>query len=437
MRNTIEMHPPASATLRGDDALYRKVGWRLLPFLMFCYAAAYLDRVNIGFAKLQMSSELAFSETVYGLGAGVFFIGYFLLEVPSNLMLRRLGARVWIARIMITWALISGAFCLVTTPMQFYVLRFLLGCAEAGFYPGIVVYLSQWYPPRRRSQALALFMIAIPVAGILGGPLSGWILQAFHGARGWSGWQWMFVLEAIPSLALGIMTLFYLDSRPEDARWLNNDEKARIAAGLTGAAPPNLQVSHTVGQVFRDPRVLLMAVIYFCVIMGQYGLTFWMPTLIKAAGATGPLQIGLLSAIPFAVAVVVMVCCGRSSDRSGERRWHLAVPMFAGAAGYALVAYAGGNVPLAIVGLSLAAAGAITPGPLFWALPSSFLAGEGAAAGIAAINSFAALAGFVSPYLIGWLRDLTQTSSIAMYVSGAVLVIGALLILRVPARMTV
>lgn len=321
--------------------------------------------------------------------------------------------------------------------MQFYVLRFLLGCAEAGFYPGIVVYLSQWYPPRRRSQALALFMIAIPVAGILGGPLSGWILQAFHGARGWSGWQWMFVLEAIPSLALGIMTLFYLDSRPEDARWLNNDEKARIAAGLTGAAPPNLQVSHTVGQVFRDPRVLLMAVIYFCVIMGQYGLTFWMPTLIKAAGATGPLQIGLLSAIPFAVAVVVMVCCGRSSDRSGERRWHLAVPMFAGAAGYALVAYAGGNVPLAIVGLSLAAAGAITPGPLFWALPSSFLAGEGAAAGIAAINSFAALAGFVSPYLIGWLRDLTQTSSIAMYVSGAVLVIGALLILRVPARMTV
>ena len=254
-----------------------------------------------------MSSELAFSETVYGLGAGVFFIGYFLLEVPSNLMLRRLGARVWIARIMITWALISGAFCLVTTPMQFYVLRFLLGCAEAGFYPGIVVYLSQWYPPRRRSQALALFMIAIPVAGILGGPLSGWILQAFHGARGWSGWQWMFVLEAIPSLALGIMTLFYLDSRPEDARWLNNDEKP--ASGRPHrAAPPNLQVSP-----YRRPGVPRSARTadggdLFCVIMGQYGLTFWMPTLIRPLA--GPLQIGLLSASPFAVAVVVMVCCG-------------------------------------------------------------------------------------------------------------------------------
>lgn len=418
-----------------EDRMYRKITWRLIPFLMFCYVAAYLDRVNIGFAKLQMLDELKFSETVYGLGAGVFFIGYFLFEVPSNLVMQRVGARIWIARIMLTWGLISACFSLVTTPTQYYVLRFLLGAAEAGFYPGVIFYLMSWYPTHRRSQIIALFMVAIPVAGILGGPLSGWIMSAFNGAHGMAGWKWMFIIEAVPSLVLGVATLFFLDNSPAQAKWLTPEQKAHIQRALEVPARAHARVLSTVGHVFSDPRMLLLAVIYFCVIMGQYGLTFWMPTLIKASGVQGVVNIGLLSAIPYGVAVIAMLSFGRSSDRTGERRWHLIIPMLMGAVGYSIAALAGQNVPLALVGLSLAAAGVITPGPLFWALPSAFLVGSAAAAGVAAINAFAGLAGFVSPYFIGWLRDLTQSSTIAMYVSAAVLVIGAGLILLVPAKL--
>ncbi len=420
----------------GTDAnrLYRKIAWRLIPFLMVCYVAAYLDRVNVGFAKLQMLNDLQFSETVYGLGAGIFFFGYFIFEVPSNLVLQRVGARIWIARIMITWGLISACFAFVSTPVQFYVLRFLLGAAEAGFYPGVILYLTYWIPSHRRSHMIALFMTAIPIAGIVGGPLSGWIMQHFNGHHDLAGWKWLFLLEAAPSIVLGILTPFYLSDGPAKANWLSHAEKKTVADALDVQARSPEKILSTTGEVFRNPRMLLMCVIYFCVIMGQYGLTFWMPTLIKAAGISDVLQIGLFSAIPYVVAVVVMIGAGRSSDRTRERRWHLIVPMLAGAAGYAIVAAAGDNVTLALIGLSLAAAGVITPGPLFWALPSAFLAGSAAAAGIAAINAFAGLAGFVSPYLIGYLRDMTGTSLVAMYTSAAVLVFGALLILRVPAR---
>ncbi len=416
------------------NRLYRKIAWRLIPFLMVCYVAAYLDRVNVGFAKLQMLNDLQFSETVYGLGAGIFFFGYFIFEVPSNLVLQRVGARIWIARIMITWGLISACFAFVSTPVQFYVLRFLLGAAEAGFYPGVILYLTYWIPSHRRSHMIALFMTAIPIAGIVGGPLSGWIMQHFNGHHDLAGWKWLFLLEAAPSIVLGILTPFYLSDGPAKANWLSHAEKKTVADALDVQARSPEKILSTTGEVFRNPRMLLMCVIYFCVIMGQYGLTFWMPTLIKAAGISDVLQIGLFSAIPYVVAVVVMIGAGRSSDRTRERRWHLIVPMLAGAAGYAIVAAAGDNVTLALIGLSLAAAGVITPGPLFWALPSAFLAGSAAAAGIAAINAFAGLAGFVSPYLIGYLRDMTGTSLVAMYTSAAVLVFGALLILRVPAR---
>jgi MFS family permease len=335
----------------------------------------------------------------------------------------------------VTWAFISAAFFFVQTPTQFYILRFLLGSAEAGFYPGIVLYLMQWYPARRRSHVLAIFMVGIPLAGIIGGPLSGWILEAFNGTHGHPGWRWLFLIEAAPSLILGIAAFFYLKNRPSDANWLTREEAAVITNALDSAASRHARISETVGQVFRDPRMLLMALIYFCVIMGQYGLTFWMPTLIKASGVTGTLNIGVLSAIPFVFGAIAMVSFGRNSDRTGERRWHLIVPMLLGATGYAITAWAGANVPLALVGLSLAAAGVLTPGPLFWALPSAILAGTGAAAGIAAINAFAGLAGFVSPYLIGWLRDLTHSSVIAMYVSAGVLVAGAAMILLVPAKL--
>ncbi|WOD14412.1 MFS transporter [Paraburkholderia kirstenboschensis] len=435
MSDTLHAASDVEQTQKIEDRMYRKVTLRLIPFLILCYVAAYLDRVNIGFAKLQMLSDLQFSETLYGLGAGVFFIGYFLFEVPSNLMMQRVGAKAWIARIMVTWALISGAFFFVQTPTQFYVLRFLLGSAEAGFYPGVVLYLMQWYPSSRRSHVLAIFMVGIPLAGIIGGPLSGWILEAFNGTHGHPGWRWLFLIEAVPSLALGIAAFFYLKNRPSDASWLTREEARLITDALDTPEDRHARISETVGQVFRDPRMLLMALIYFCVIMGQYGLTFWMPTLIKASGVSGALKIGVLSAIPFVVGAIAMVSFGRNSDRTGERRWHLIVPMLIGAAGYAITASSGSNVPLALIGLSLAAAGVLTPGPLFWALPSAILAGTGAAAGIAAINAFAGLAGFVSPYLIGWLRDLTHTSVVAMYVSGGVLVVGAAMILLIPAKL--
>lgn len=352
------------------NRLYRKIAWRLIPFLMVCYVAAYLDRVNVGFAKLQMLNDLQFSETVYGLGAGIFFFGYFIFEVPSNLVLQRVGARIWIARIMITWGLISACFAFVSTPVQFYVLRFLLGAAEAGFYPGVILYLTYWIPSHRRSHMIALFMTAIPIAGIVGGPLSGWIMQHFNGHHDLAGWKWLFLLEAAPSIVLGILTPFYLSDGPAKANWLSHAEKKTVADALDVQARSPEKILSTTGEVFRNPRMLLMCVIYFCVIMGQYGLTFWMPTLIKAAGISDVLQIGLFSAIPYVVAVVVMIGAGRSSDRTRERRWHLIVPMLAGAAGYAIVAAAGDNVTLALIGLSLAAAGVITPGPLFWALPS-------------------------------------------------------------------
>ncbi|SIO48249.1 D-galactonate transporter [Bradyrhizobium erythrophlei] len=420
----------------GADAnrLYRRIAWRLIPFLMVCYVAAYLDRVNVGFAKLQMLNDLKFSETIYGLGAGVFFFGYFLFEVPSNLVLQRVGARIWIARIMITWGIISACFAFVSTPLQFYILRFLLGAAEAGFYPGVILYLTYWIPSHRRSQMIALFMTAIPIAGIVGGPLSGWIMQYFNGHHDLAGWKWLFLLEAAPSIVLGFLTPFYLSDGPTKANWLFASEKKMVVDALDVQARSPEKILSTTGEVFRNPQMFLMCVIYFCVIMGQYGLTFWMPTLIKAAGISSVLQIGLFSAIPYVVAVVVMISAGRNSDRTRERRWHLIVPMLAGAAGYAIVAVAGDNVTLALIGLSLAAAGVITPGPLFWALPSAFLAGSAAAAGFGAINAFAGLAGFVSPYLIGYLRDMTGTSLVAMYTSAAVLVFGALLILKVPAR---
>ena len=272
-----------------DDAVYRKVTWRIIPFLMLCYIVAYLDRVNVGFAKLQMLADLQFSETVYGLGAGVFFLGYFLFEVPSNVMLHKIGARVWIARIMITWAIISGAFMFVTTPTQFYIMRFLLGIAEAGFFPGIILYLTYWYPSERRARMVCTFMAAIPVAGLIGGPLSGWIMETFAGWHGYAGWQWMFVLEAIPAALMGVAVLLYLDNSIRAAKWLTEDEKVileqRIATEAQG------KVSHpSIRAMFADPRIWLMALIYFCCVMGQYSLTFWLPSLIKAAGVTGVAQ---------------------------------------------------------------------------------------------------------------------------------------------------
>lgn len=435
MGGTLWMRADVERSTALEERTYRKVTLRIIPFLMLCYVAAYIDRINIGFAKLQMLGDLQLSETAYGLGAGIFFVGYFLFEVPSNLMMQRFGARAWIARIMVTWALLSGAFFFVQTATQYYVLRFLLGAAEAGFYPGVVLYLMQWYPARRRSHVLAIFMVGIPLAGIIGGPLSGWLLEFFKGVHGYPGWRWLFLIEAIPSLALGIAAFFYLANRPSEARWLTAEEAGALTRVLDESASSHGHMVSTVRQVFSDPRIFLMALIYFCVIMGQYGLTFWMPTLIRGSGVRDPISIGLLSAIPFFFGAVSMIWFGKNSDRTGERRWHLIIPMAMGALGYLLTVWSGSNVALAMVGLSFAAAGVLTPGPLFWALPTAILNRAGAAAGIAAINAFAGMAGFVSPYLIGWLRDLTHSAAIAMYMSAGVVIFGAAMILMIPAKL--
>jgi MFS family permease len=423
---------PDSAAI--ELAAYRKVTWRLLPFLMLCYVTAYLDRVNIGFARLQMLGDLRFSETVYGLGAGMFFIGYFIFEVPSNLILHRVGARMWIGRIMISWGLVSSLFMFTTTPFMFYALRFALGVAEAGFFPGIILYLTYWYPSERRARMMALFMTAIPLSGILGGPLSGWIMQSAEGLNGWRGWQWLFLIEALPAIGIGIAALIYLDNGIRSAKWLTEDEKTLLERKLDQDRA-HLVVHPTLRAVFSDRRLWRMCFIYFCCVMGQYGLTFWMPTLIQAAGVRGALHIGLLTAVPYAGAVGAMILVGRSADQHRERRWHTAAPMLIGAAGLTLSAVVGTHTLSAIVCLTIAAAGVMTCAPLFWSLPTALLGGTAAAAGIAAINSIGNLAGFASPYVVGWLKDLTHSTAAGMYAVSAVLVLGALAVLMLPARM--
>jgi len=424
---------PADAAL--EKRTYAKVFWRLVPFLMLCYVVAYLDRVNVGFAKLQMGQDLGFSETVFGLGAGIFFLGYFLFEVPSNLLLNRVGARIWIARIMITWGLLSACFVFVQTPTSFYILRFLLGVAEAGFYPGVILYLTHWYPAHRRARIIAVFMSAIPVAGIFGNPLSGWIMDGFHGVSSLQGWQWMFIIEAIPAVLVGVMVLFYLDNGIQQARWLAPDEKRLLLREVERDQAHGAKGPHSVAAVFRDARVWWMALIYFAFVMGQYALTFWLPTLVKATGVRGNLNIGLLSAIPFLCAIVAMNLFGRSADRRQERRWHLIVPAMMGAVGFTVAASYTQNTAVSLAFLSLAAAGVLTCAPLFWSLPTAFLSGTAAAAGIAAINSVGNLAGFVSPYLIGYLKDLTGSTQVGMYVLAAALVLGAIGVWLTPKKL--
>jgi MFS family permease len=413
---------------------YRKVFWRLLPFLMACYVASYMDRVNIGFAKLQMQQDLGFSETVFGLGSGIFFLGYFLFEVPSNILMHKVGARTWIARIMITWALLSAAFIWVRSVPAFYGLRFMLGLAEAGFYPGVILYLTYWFPARWRGRAIAVLMSAIPVSSIVGNPLSGWVMDAMNGLSGVAGWKWMFIVEAAPAVLIGVAALFYLDNSIAAAKWLDAEEKRVLEAAIAEDTRSQASGVHGVAQAFRDPRVWFMCGVYFCFILGQYGLNFWMPTLIRSAGVRGATAIGVVSAIPYIVTLVMMNLLAHSADKRRERRWHLAVPALIGAAGF-VIAPTAPNVGIAIAALSLAAAGAITCAPLFWSLPTAFLAGAGAAAGIAVVNSVGNLAGFVAPYLIGWARDATGSAAVGMYAIAAGLVVGAAGALLTPARL--
>ncbi|MBC7444254.1 MAG: MFS transporter [Polaromonas sp.] len=411
------------------DAVYRKVSWRLIPMLFICYIAAYLDRVNVGFAKLQMQDALQFSEAVYGLGAGIFFIGYFLFEVPSNVILHKVGARRWIARIMVTWGLLSAATMFVNSPTTFYAIRFVLGAAEAGFFPGIILYLTYWYPAARRGKATSLFLAAVPVAGILGGPISGWILQSMAGVNGLQGWQWLFVLQGLPTVALGFVVWHYLDDRVKDAAWLTPQERALIARDIAAEASGKAEAK--VWSVLGNPRVWLLALVYFTFVSGLYGISFWLPSIIKAAGVKGALDIGLVSAIPWSFGVAAMYFMARSADHRMEQRWHCAIAAAVGGCGLLLSVAMHGNATWAMVGLTLATMGIMSTLPVFWSMPTGFLGGAAAAAGIAFINSFGNLSGFAAPYLIGLIKEATQSTDAGLHMLAGLLFTGAVLVLFV------
>ena len=414
---------PDPSTLEAKT--YSKVDWRLIPFLFLCYILAYLDRVNVGFAKLQMVKDLSLSDAAFAFGAGIFFIGYFFFEVPSNILLKKFGARAWIARIMISWGVISSAMMFVHSERMFYVMRFLLGIAEAGFFPGIIFYLTLWYPSRLRSTRTALFVSAIAVSGVLGNPISGAIMDMLSGTAGLAGWQWLFLFEGIPSILVGFWVFFYLDSNILDAKWLTAEEKDILARNLESEEKQKSEVR--VSDAFKSGKVWALCAIYFTLMIGLYGISFWLPTIVKAFGVKGYLRIGLITAIPYFVAVIGMLLLSRSSDRTGERRLHYVFNVTAGAIGLILSGIFASNPYLAITFLSVGTLGVIGSMPVFWPIPSAFLAGTASAAGIGLVNSVGNLGGYFGPQVPIWAKNFSTDPSAALYVIAAVLLVGAVL----------
>ena len=409
-------------------ATLAKATWRLIPFMFVLYIVSFLDRVNVGFAALQMNEDLGFSGTVYGLGAGIFFIGYFLFEVPSNLILERVGARVWIARIMITWGVISAAMFLVQGPVSFYVLRFLLGFAEAGFFPGIILYLTYWFPARERARRVALFMAAIPIAGVIGSPLSGALLT-LNGLGGLAGWQIMFLAEGLPAVILGFVVLRYLPNGPEDAGWLESEERDWLRNALE--RENRIKSSHgeyTMRRAMSDGNVWLLCGVYFGVVTSVYGVSFWLPLITRDLSGLGDFAVGLLGAIPYAAGVIGMLFFARHSDATGERRWHVAVGAFVAMVG--LILTGATDLPaVEMAALTLASLGIYSTLATFWSLPTAFLSGTAAAAGIALINSVGNLGGFVGPYVVGYLSDVTGSFYAGLLLLAALMLLAGILAL--------
>lgn len=430
--------PRSDALEPASQAVYRKIAWKVLPFLIICYLFAYLDRVNVGFAKLRMLEDLQFSETAYGFGAGLFFIGYLLFEAPSNVWMMKVGARKTIMRIMLLWGLLSMGFAFVHTPTQFYVLRFLLGAAEAGFFPGIVLYLTFWFPSRVRGRMLGLFMAAIPLSGVVGAPLSGWIMHSMHDASGMSGWQWLFIMEGFPSVVMALLVPWLLTDEPAQAKWLTDDEKALVRADLEADArtKDGMGGFHaSIPAMLKDARVWAMVALCICQAIGNYGVSFWLPSLVKDLGYQDPLIIGLLSAIPFLAGAIALNLIARSSDRRLERRWHLIFGFLVSATGLAASALLHGSPIAALAALTVGTAGVYMATTMMWMLPSIFLGGVGMAAAIGVINSLGGLGGFVSPYMMGIVKDATQSTAGGVYVIAAVAVVGAILAYRLPKQL--
>ncbi len=423
-----------SAALLDDKALeratMRAVSWRLMPFLILAYLLCYIDRVNVGFASLQMNKAVGIDPKTYGLGAGIFFIGYFILEVPSNLGLERFGARKWIARIMLTWGLVSGAFALIGGPTSFLVLRFLLGAAEAGFFPGVILYLTYWFPAVYRAKIVGIFMVAIPVAGLIGSPISGAIL-GMDGIMGLGGWQWIFILEALPTLLLGVASFYWLTDRPENAPWLPREQQQWLIARLAAENRRVTKVAHqSIWKVMSNKYVLIMALVYAGAAGASTALALFMPQLVKSFGLTN-FETGLVNAIPFGIAAVWMILWGRNSDKTGERVWHNALPLAWMALAMVAMFFFIKNLWVLIPLLTLVAAGTYASKGPFWALSSEWLGATTAAAGLAQINALGNLSGFFFNYMIGWIKDETGSFPLAIMPIALVATIGTICVLTI------
>jgi ACS family tartrate transporter-like MFS transporter len=413
----------------------RKVRWRLIPFLFLLYIVAYLDRVNVGFAAIDMNRDLGFSAAVYGLGSGIFFLSYTTLEVPSNLLLARFGVRVWIARIMITWGIVSTAMMFVNSAATFYVLRFLLGAAEAGFFPGIIYYLTHWFPARERARAVGLFMTATALAGVIGAPLSSALLQ-LDGAFGIKGWQWLFLVEGIPAILLAPVVLMHMTEQPRDATWLTAQERDWLSREMAAEHAQTAHAHVTLRDALLSARLWIVSVPYLCVVIAFYGVSFWLPQIVQAGSGLGSATVVLLSAIPYVAATLGLVMVGASSDRMRERRWHVAGPCLIGAAGFILTVLGPGTLAYSLTTLSISAFGIWgTLGP-FWAMPTAFLRGTAAAGGIAFVNSVGNVGGFVGPIVVGWIRDATGGFAAGLVTLAGVLVVGAVVVLVMPRSRT-
>ena len=427
------------STGEGDDRatpqLYAKVGWRILPFLMLCYMIAFLDRINIGYAQLQMKQTLTFSDATYGFGAGIFFVGYFLFEVPSNLLLERIGVRKTLLRIMFTWGIVACAMAFVQTPVQFYIARFLLGVLEAGFFPGIILYLTYWYPSARRGQIIAMFMTATAIASVIAGPLSGAPRKYFNDIEGWHGWQWLFISQGVPASILGLVAYFYLQDKPEDAKWLSTEEKTALRFHLDHDHK-DVESAHHAGffQMLKDPKVYGLAFTYFLLLGATYTMVFWIPSLIKSWGVADLLHVGLLATLPQIAGIIGTILMGRHSDKTRERRWHYATCVAVAAIGLLAITFSNGNLPASILGLTLAGLGFISATPLFFTTITEYLSKASAAGGIALISSLGNLGPAVAPSLTGYISATTGNSLYSTYlIVGAYLLSGLLLLIIVKA----
>lgn len=424
--------PPSRAE---EDAIWSRINWRIVPIVLVAYIMAFLDRINVGYAKLTMQQDLQFTDAVYGLGAGIFFFTYLMFEVPSNLWLEKVGARRTFLRIMVLWGLTSAATAWVTTPTQFYIVRLLLGVFEAGFFPGIVLYLTYWYPSARRGRVTGLFLFGMPITGVIGGPLSGWIMKTFDGVGGWHGWQWVFVIEGVPTVLIGIVVFLLLSDKPEQAKWLSDREKQVVRQVMQADHQADGEPRHhgRLKAAFADPKTWVLAFIYFTCACAVYTLTFWLPTMVKGLGVADVAQVGWYTAIPFAFGALGILTISRSSDHFKERRWHVASTLIVGSTALYATQFLGGAFVPTMAMLSLASF-FIFGCALFWSIPPTYLSREAAATGIAVISSIGTLGGFVSPTFIGWIKTATGSMQTGLLAMTVIICLGGLtLLFAVPA----